>query len=471
MIIRTGSYQVLFLLLTLYTVSVHAEPVQYCLFGDTTKPKSNANFCLGVSTSRNASTGAHDVSLTFTHTRPRRSTSGWTAVGSGDSMTGSLMFILYGDPTSGERPIVSIRTATGHHQPTLLTRDQLGGGDLRVLRSDWVLGTTADTKASHFTTAIVSLICYSCPLWPGQGKLSATTTSQPWIWAWNKDQAFDVYSYDAHLRMHAHHVGNGGWGRFYVNMAQADQSAGASAKHMPSVPVIRPGVAMLGTSEQPGALSGFTGLTAGASPALRWHAGLMALAFLALFPAGVVAMRSGARWAFTVHWILQGVASAAVGGGMVAGLALQREINTTHQVLGLVISGILGLQALLGWKHHVDYVRIQRRTWISHLHIWTGRSVMLGAQANLLLGLLLHGVVGLQVGFVAGFMVLESSLLAVWVRRRAKLAKAASQAARYEALESDDDDAESLFTIASPRESKVGVDDGGEDMNLNKDEE
>ncbi|GJC97738.1 hypothetical protein ColKHC_06564 [Colletotrichum higginsianum] len=440
----------LYALHALLLASVRAEPVQYCRFGDPARPNAAADFCLGLATLRNASTGAHDVYMTLTHTRPRRSAAGWTAVGTGDSMTGSLMFIIYGDPASGEKPIVSVRAATGHHQPRLLTRAQMSGGDLRVLRSDWVPAT-----ASQSVTASISLVCYSCTLWPGDGAgsgtLSAAATAQPWIWAWNQAQAFDVYSYDAHLRMHAHHAGNGGWGRFYVDMARADQSAGA---HLPSVPVIRPGVAALGASELPPGLGlGLAGWMAG-SPVLRLHGGLMALAFLAAFPP--------ASWPCA-----PALASAAVAGGVAAGLALQREINTAHQVLGLALAGALGLQACLGWKHHVDFVRVRRRTYISYAHIWTGRAVMLGGQANLLLGLLLHGAARLHVGLVAAFIVLQSSLLAVWLRRRAKAAEARARVARYDALEANDDEdeeEESAFAIASPEEMDIGE----EGMDLSK---
>ncbi|KAL2125943.1 hypothetical protein VTI74DRAFT_2179 [Chaetomium olivicolor] len=245
-------------------------------------------------------------------------------------------------------------------------------------------------------------------------------------------------------------------------MARADQSAGASAAHLPSLPVIRPGVAALGASELPPGL-GLAGWMA-KSPVLRLHGVLMALAFLAAFPAGVVAMRSGSRQAFTYHWMLQALASAAMAGGVAAGLALQREINTVHQVIGLALAGALGLQAYLGWKHHVDFVRVRRRTYISHAHIWTGRVVMLGGLANLLLGLLLGGVAGLHIGFMAAFIVLQLSLLAVWVRRRAKAAEAGARAAKYDTLESHDEEASS-FTIASPEEIDIGEEemDSGEE--------
>jgi hypothetical protein len=421
-----------------------AEPVQFCKFGDPARPNEDVDFCLGLTTWRNATTGAHDVYLTFSHTRRQSSAKGWTAVGTGDEMAGSLMFIVYGDPSSGEKPIVSIRGATGHHQPTLLTQAQMGGGDLRVLRSDWMRHKSSQPGGT--VTAMVSAVCFSCTLWPGTGALSATATSQPWIWAWNKAQEFDVYTYDAHLQMHAHHAGNGGWGRFYVNMARAE----STSTYLPSVPIIRPDIEALGASESPDlfASGGITGYIT-SHPALRAHGLLMALAFLLLFPAGVFAMRSGSSRAFKYHWIIQAAASAAMAGGVAAGLTLQHKIDTAHQVLGLSLASALGIQSYLGWKHHVDFVRIRRRTWISHAHIWTGRSVMLGGYVNLVLGLILRGYSRLHVGLVVLFMVMQSLAMIVWVWRQAKRAAAQGRIAKYKSLEEDSGE-QACFTIASP---------------------
>lgn len=444
---------VLFAISTLLLIAALAEPVQYCKFGDPARPNQEVDFCLGITTQRNETTGAHNVHLTFTHTRRRLWANGWTAVGTGDVMADSLMFIIYGDPSSGEKPVVSIRRVTGHHQPKLLTQAQMGGGDMRVLRSDWIAQSAGEV------TATVSAICYSCTLWPGSASLSATSTSQPWIWAWNKEQEFDVYDYEAHLLMHAHHAGKGGWGRFYVDMARAE----STASYIPSVPVIRPGVSALGASEAPDlfAFGGITGFFS-TNPVLHLHGFLMALAFLLLFPAGVFAMRSGSSRAFTYHWIVQALASAATIGGIAAGLTLQRKINTAHQIVGLSLGSALGLQAYLGWKHHVDFVRIRRRTWISHAHVWTGRCIMTGGYINMILGLLLRGYAHIHVGLTTLFIVLQSLAMIFWVWRQARKAAAVAHFAKYKSLEEDVQE-QGCFTVASAEETDDEDDEKGVD--------
>ncbi|KAL4748452.1 hypothetical protein BDW72DRAFT_195751 [Aspergillus terricola var. indicus] len=55
---------------------------------------------------------------------------------------------------------------------------------------------------------------------------------------------------NVHYDMHRHHASSGGWGRFYMNMAQSL----SHSKSPPSLPPIRPGVAALGASENAGGL-------------------------------------------------------------------------------------------------------------------------------------------------------------------------------------------------------------------------
>lgn len=44
--------------------------------------------------------------------------------------------------------------------------------------------------------------------------------------------------------------------------------------------------------------------------------------------------------------------------------------------LGTIVVALLGIQPILGWIHHSRYKRHQRRTFISHVHIWYGRILM-----------------------------------------------------------------------------------------------
>ncbi|TQV94646.1 integral membrane protein [Cordyceps javanica] len=331
-------------------------------------------------------------------------------------MKGSLMVIVYGDPASGQPPIVSVRVSQGHSQPTLVVPHDFDGGDLRVLRSDWTL----NDSPTGTVTAIVSLVCYSCTMWPGT-KISATSVSQPLVWAWNNVQEFEVFTYDAHLKMHQHHAGNGGWGRFYVNMDRAT----SKVPQLPSVPYIRPGVETYFASEEPDILAG--GIVNAmkkwtlSNRVLHIHGTLMAGAFLFLIPGGVVAMRSGSPKSFKYHWIIQMTAATMIIGGMGVSISLQKSINTTHQIVGLIVVAVLCAQAYMGYKHHVDFVEIHRRTWISYSHIWTGRAAMIAASGNLLLGMTMRGYPRVILSVTAAFIVLELTSLSLFVWLRSKI--------------------------------------------------
>ena len=366
---------------------VNAEPVQYCKIGSPNHPDEKVDFCMGTLMYQNASTNGHDMFLTLTLPRHNGSALGWTAIGPGTVMEGSLMFIVYGDPLSHEEPIVSVRTANGHSQPTLLTESDMANGmDVRVIRSSWLPDDSQaqDSKVSSYI-ARVSLVCYSCHLWSGTN-ISAQSTSQPWIWAWNAKQNFDVFSYDAHLKMHKHHAGAGGWGTFYLDMSRSISTAPLPR----SLPPIRPKIATLGASGTPMSSSGFIAdVTVG--PGSYFHGLVLATVFLLLFPAGVIGLRADAPKSFTYHWIIQLCASILLVLGLGLGLLKSREINTIHQIVGIALASCINIQGVLGWWHHRRFVHLHRRTWASHVHIWLGRVVMVAGWGNAVGGLLLRG--------------------------------------------------------------------------------
>lgn len=382
---------------------VTAEPVQYCKYGAET---NEIDFCMGMLLHHNQSTTSHDLYLSMSITRPGGTSLGWTALGLGEVMEGSLMFIVYGDPMSSEQPIVSIRKSLGHKQPTLVTREDMNGGDLRVMRSDWLESPSSPGSA----VAMVSLVCYSCHLWPGT-EISVNSRSQPWIWAWNSRQEIPVYTYDAHLQMHVHHAGAGGWGNFYVDMA----SSVNNWRNAPSFPPIKAGLHAFGASESPRISLAYGMSWFKHNPTLHFHGGIMATTFLALFPAGVLAMRCGRTGAFRYHWILQLVASGLTTLGLVLGLLLRPRIDTLHQTLGIILVAFLGVQSILGWRHHMTFLRLHRRTWLSHSHVWLGRLMLIGGWSNLLTGLALVGYSGLFLSVGGSLMGFEAVGLAAWL--------------------------------------------------------
>ncbi|KAL4867943.1 hypothetical protein BDV12DRAFT_170592 [Aspergillus spectabilis] len=380
------------------------EPVQYCLFGHGT-PEATVDFCLGTTLHYNASSGDHDMYASMQITRS--SALGWTAVGTGSMMAGSLMFVIYGDPFSSEHtaPTVSIRTIDGHHQPRLLSQDDTGGADVRLVQADWVPADAGGDDSQRGSTAIakIAVVCYSCGSWAGT-PISTDATAQPWIWAWNDQQEFDSYSNDVHLKVHEHHATSGGWGRFYVDMARSVNKD----TPVPPFPQIRPGVSTLGTSDIPGGWSWM-------NPIAHIHGFLMSAAFLIFFPGGVFAMRSGSPKAFRYHWTLQLIAFVFLLVGLATGLLRAHKISSPHHYIGLIVAASSIIQIVLGWRHHVLFVRIQRRQWDSHGHIWLGRVFLLLGWANVISGLLLTSRGWPLISVAASFISVVAFALIGWV--------------------------------------------------------
>ncbi|RDA86710.1 hypothetical protein CP532_4181 [Ophiocordyceps camponoti-leonardi (nom. inval.)] len=415
----------------LFIVTLLAEPVQYCRFG------SHVNFCVAMATYQNQSTPApaHDLYLSMTVTPSSsslNSSSGWTAIGTGPVMAGSLMFIVYGDAASGRDPIVSIRTVSqGHAQPKPIdeeTFSDMGSPDteIRVLRSSWSDGS-----------ADITVVCFACTALPGFAALSVKAKSAPWIWAWNEEQRFDIYSPDAELEMHGHHSGRG---VFYVDMAR---SVGHDKPSPSSWPRPRPGIAMVGTSEEKVDGKGLA----------RLHGLFMTAAFLFVFPLGVAAMRSSGS--FTYHWILQLIGTSFAEAGAATGIFIAGvdgifSATGTHGPVGVSLAMLLLVQALAGWRHHQLFVRIQRRTCISHLHIWLGRFILVASWVNLVSGLVLSGADRSRVVVMICFVLLDALALIgyLWLMRRssrtsstsAPLAVRQEDVDRYFALDSESDD-------------------------------
>ncbi|KAK0707794.1 hypothetical protein B0H67DRAFT_588617 [Lasiosphaeris hirsuta] len=359
---------------------------------------------MAVSTYGNESSNSHDLHITLNVYRSANQALGWTALGIGSGMAQSLSFIVYGDPRSRASPVLSVRRSDGHWEPSLFD-DSANKGGIRVelVEARW-----------DSSVARVSIICYSCDsgLDPDLEPLVSTSTrSQPWIWAKNTEQRLSEYSEKATLEMHSLKVG---WGSFFVDMAHTL----GSVDEAPSMPTIRPDTSAIGASETKGESAPPERHHHGSSPSSHTvkaalHGFLMALAFLLLLPCGVLAMLSGHPKAFHLHWVVQVAAMACISVGFVMGLFLRGGLNTTHQLLGLGTVFAIGVQAALGFSHHVQFLRIRRRTWMARTHIHLGRVVLFAGYCSVLTGLLLHGspvfqfvVIGIivlvEVGWIIG---------------------------------------------------------------------
>ena len=316
------------------------------------------------------------------------------------------MFVVYGHPDYAGQPVTSVRTSTGHSPPKLAALEDKNGVDVRVIGAQWV-------KSYAFarpTVAMISLICYSCTLSQGSGAAVASNP-QSWMWAFNYEQEMSTSELDASLNMY----GEGGWGQFLVNMPP---SFGGPDNTMATS--MMSGEPDLGHNNNDRPSAGNAAMSIGQNYQVPYlHGILMAAAFLLLSPTGALAIGSGFPLAFKYRSLIQVVACGFTGVGFMLGLLRRHQVNSMHQLIGCSLVACLGIQGLLGWRHHVIFLRVHRRTWLSHCHIWMGRLLMTGGWGNLITGIVLSGHSRLAVTAAAMLVGGEAlGFLAVWWRRR-----------------------------------------------------
>lgn len=419
------------------------NPVQFCK----QDVRKGVDFCVGFFSLLNISSSGADFYITIETNRYDSSSTGWTAFGLGDRMEGALMFVTYGDPSNGPL-ITSVRTANGHHPPTTdlsIESQDPSVPDVRVINDKFgpYINTAGERPVEPTHTDRKHIICYGCDHWAGTA-IDGHSQAQPWIYGYNDKQDFNGdFSTDAHIDMHAF---GGGFGRFWSNVEKSrmfapifgrinplylnfhtsevkpavadqpqeeapasttpedeaqeedtsektDDSSETENPDAPKTPAVPPPGAPIASSPEDSDVE---------QPARTWrskslrdwmwhlHGLIMSLAFLALYPLGTILIRSGDARAFNFHWTTQAFASVLVMLGSVIGFTQSKGISVTHQYLGFAVLGSIGMQVLLGWRHHVGFLKTKTKSWFSPGHIWLGRVVLGAGYVNLVLGLRLR---------------------------------------------------------------------------------
>lgn len=160
------------------------------------------------------------------------------------------------------------------------------------------------------------------------------------------------------------------------------------------------------------------------------HSTLMGAVFVLFVPLGVFLIRltsfKGLIWYHAgIQVSAYIVALAAFGlGAWMATVSDQWKAFNGHPILGTIIIALLLLQPVLGYVHHLIYVREHKRTGWIYAHMWYGRALLVLAVINGGLGLQLSGNTTkgkIAYGVIAGFMfLLYLAVLAIAYLRKDK---------------------------------------------------
>ncbi|KAM7185512.1 hypothetical protein V8F20_011768 [Naviculisporaceae sp. PSN 640] len=123
---------------------------------------------------------------------------------------------------------------------------------------------------------------------------------------------------------------------------------------------------------------------------------------------------------FTRHWIPQAIATVLSLTGAVIGWSHTHfsRPKSLHTILGSLISFCLVIQVLLGWRHHVAFLRIRQRTWMARVHIWLGRAILAMGWTNIMLGMSHHHheILGVSAIIWAGLVIFLWAVgLGTWI--------------------------------------------------------
>ncbi|KAK4241585.1 hypothetical protein C8A03DRAFT_30310 [Achaetomium macrosporum] len=377
----------------LHAVLAAASPVQLC-------PSNSGGLCYSIAvptSSANAGSG----NIYFQVKAP--TSLQWVALGTGSSMTGSNIFVIY--QNGNGNLTLSSRLGQGHSMPTLDTSST--AARLTLLAGSGVEGSTMTAN----------IACANCQTWNG-GQMSLRSTNAPWIGAWRQGSSLATTDRATSIAQHNSHV------QFNVDLTQATVSSDGN----PFVTTSNAGGSSgsgsdSGSGSGSGSDSGTSGdagsggitVTTGINRGtlLVAHGIIMALVFAAFYPLGSMLMPLLAKWWVHAGWQTITFCLMWAGFGLGVETAQERNMlfNQTHTVLGTVVVALLGIQPALGYLHHRHYLKAKGRGAISYVHIWWGRILIALGVINGGLGLRL---VRERDGLVIAYSVIAGLLFLVY---------------------------------------------------------
>ncbi|KAF3940092.1 hypothetical protein ABW19_dt0203289 [Dactylella cylindrospora] len=291
---------------------------------------------------------------------------GWTAVGIGDRMAGSLMFIIH-PGTASANVTVSPRLSTGQVAPHYYPQT-----DVSILEGSGIV----DGQITALFT------CSNCKRWAG-GTLDVTSHSASWIWAQNPDQHLESSALQEDIQQH-----NGdSYGVFTLDMTVAVVDDPDPPAPIPLNPTASGSLYTVPNE-----------LMKKKKNYIIAHAVILSITFVIMFPLGGIfirLLRHTIRQTVYVHIFLQVtsfcLSIVGLATGIMASSTLESHFLYSHQFIGIVVMVLLFLQIILGASHHMVFRAKRKRTWLSYAHIWVGRTAIIMGIVNGGLGLPLAG--------------------------------------------------------------------------------
>ncbi|KAH7563619.1 hypothetical protein J3E72DRAFT_386898 [Bipolaris maydis] len=336
--------------------SVTSSQLQYCRVDESLRTDQ----CLALSTFHNSTTNSNDFYLVVSAKFEDRK--GYAAFGTGLTMDGSLMFVIY--PGAQDKDVtLSVRT-TNYHYPPQPSDDT---PEHRIIKT-WVEGDYHNAQ----------VVCYGCDTWH-RNSANVTSKKQNWIFSNHYDYVMQTNDLNKPMSLHTDY-----------NVFTLDMTTSHHVDETPTAPeLIANGRKSIGVEKdsawKPSQLFAIHGL-------------LLACAFVVMMPLGVAGIRSGHSNAFKIHWIIQLSSVATAASGMIWGIYLTwgHPITITtshgaHKILGITLLVAIGLTPVLGYLHHVRYLKLGRATGVTVWHRRFGASTMSSAWVNVLLGFWIAG--------------------------------------------------------------------------------
>lgn len=341
----------------------------------TTCPETDVCFAINVP-ENSAKSGTGDIY--FQLSAP--ATYSWIALAQGTMMNNANMFVLYSS-ADGQNVTLSPRSSDGHIMPT---HDD--AADVSLLEGSGIVNGRM----------VANVRCGNCHDW-SVGSMSLRDSTSDWLFAHHTGSPIDSDDVDAAISQHDR------MGSFQWDLTQA---AGGSASN----PFI--GSATNSSSTVVGGQNSWTRLSSQAQIRLiQAHGALASITFVGVLPIGAILVRTASfRHLAWIHGGLQifgyavFVAAAGVGIFMANGADYLRE---QHAIIGLLLLAVLFTMPFLGAMHHKVYKAVQKRTWWSYTHIFTGRAAVVLGMINGGLGLQLAGAQRsgtIAYGVLAGLM-------------------------------------------------------------------